>query len=198
MRDIPDVEVTFRNGQKDKFVLYHHAALPHSTNIDQTQICSYLGYLENELNATVGLTGCLDERNEEGKIYITMLSSRSRYQKSFSVDFNGSVLPLYRVEQDNEHEMSRELDEFFEGDEIGDMEEETRAHAVVLGGKNSVPYAIRAKVKLGIDVSAMHTILNKLDTTVDSWLTDVVTHLQVHYHHPTLRHRITFEVRNTY
>ena len=153
-----------------------------------------MGHLENEVDATVSLTGCLDQSNVERKIYITILSSRSRYEKSFSIDFDGNVVQIKREKESEEKEQLRALEEFFEADEIGDMEEEAKAQAVVLGGKNTVPYAIKAKIKLGIDASAMNTILNRLDTTIDAWLTEVMTHVQTHYYHPTLRHRITFEV----
>ena len=157
-----------------------------------------MGHLENEVDATVSLTGCLDQSNVERKIYITILSNRSRYEKSFSIDFDGNVIQIKREKQSEEKEQLRALEEFFEADEIGDMEEEAKAQAVVLGGKNTVPYAIKAKIKLGIDVSAMNTILNRLDTTIDAWLTEVMTHVQTHYYHPTLRHRITFEVSCLY
>ena len=78
--------------------------------------------------------------------------------------------------------------------EIGDEEEETIASKVVLGGSNTVPYALKATIKLGIDISAKNTIENRLGKTVDWWPTEVMTHFQAHYYHPTLRHRISFEV----
>ena len=85
-------------------------------------------------------------------------------------------------------------EEFFEGDEIRDQEEEKIASKVILGGTNRVPYAIKATIRLGIDVSAKNTIENRLGTTVDDWLAKVMTHFQAHYNHPTLRHRIAFKV----
>ena len=86
------------------------------------------------------------------------------------------------------------IEEFFEGDEIGDKREEKIASKVILGGTNTVPYAVKATIRLGIDVSAKNTIENVLGTTVDDWLTKIMTHFQTHYNHPTLRHRIAFKV----
>ena len=193
-RDIPDVEVTFKDGETDRFVLDHHVALPFSSNLYHARTCSYLGNLENEVDAKVALTGCMDESNVERKMYITILSSRSPFRKSFSVDFDGNVSHIQREEHNEEKESNRMAEEFFEGDMIGDQEEETFASKVILGGTNTVPYAIKATIRLGIDVSAKNTIENRLGTTVDDWLTKVMTHFQAHYNHPTLRHRIAFKV----
>ena len=85
--DIPEMEVTFENGQKDTLVLRHYNAIPDSTNIDHTRLCNYLGYLKYEEDARVAVTGCVDERNLEGKMNITLLSKRSPYQKSFFMDW---------------------------------------------------------------------------------------------------------------
>ena len=203
--DIPAIEVIFADGQKDKFVLKHFDALPHSTNTDHTEICNYLGHLKNEIDASVAVTGCADKRNKAGKMFLTLISKRSPYQKYFSMDFNGHVESIQVKEPHSSNfleyrnlEMdllSRETKEFIEGDEIGDTEEESRASAVsVTGGGNHVPYAIKARIKLGIDESARKTITNKLKSNVDTWLAEMLTHLQAHYHHPTLRHRINFKV----
>ena len=81
-----------------------------------------------------------------------------------------------------------------EGDALGDPVEEARAKSAIVGGKNSVPFAIKAKIKIGTDVSARDTITKKLNTTVDAWISEMFTHLQAHYHHPSLRHRVNFEV----
>ena len=61
--DIPQVEVTFEDGQKDTLVLEHYNAMPHSKNIDPLRLCNYLGHLKNEKTARVAVTGCVDERS---------------------------------------------------------------------------------------------------------------------------------------
>ena len=200
LRDIPVIEVMFKDGKRDEIVLKHYVALPHSTNMDQTRACNYLGHLKNEVDATVAVTGCVDTANPGGKMYITLLSKRSRYQKSFSMDFSGNFEPIQRSEVESTHSLvSRELasrngNTFVEGDELGDKEEEAKASDTVVGGKNTVPFAIKVKIKVGVDASANDTITNQLGTTVDSWISKMITHLQAHYHHPTLRHRVNFEV----
>ena len=174
----------------------HHVALPHSKNIDQTRVCNYLGHLKYEVDATVAVTGCANEENREAKMYITLISKRSTYQKSFSMDFSGHFKPIQLMGVDSI--TSRSGNTFVDGDELGDTEEEAKAQGTIIGGGNSVPFAIKAKIKVGTDRSARDTITNKLNTTVDAWISEVFTHFQAHYHHPTLRHRITFEVQKIF
>ena len=80
---------------------------------------------------------------------------------------------------------------FTDGDEIGDSEIEAEAAS---SDTNHVPYEIKVKIKLGTDSSARDTIENNLGTTVDNWLAEVFTHVQLHYHHRSLKHKINFEV----
>ena len=127
-----------------------------------------------------------------------MLSERSRYQKYFIIDQKGNFEPIKTTDSNDDKILSRDDDEFVEGDEIGDIEEEEEAHSVIIGGKNKVPFAIKVTIKIGVDRSARKTIVNRLNRTVDQWLSDVVTHLQAIYHHPTLHHRINFEVSFMY
>ena len=72
----------------------HHVALPHSKTIDHTRVCNYLGHLKNEVDATVAVTGCSDAENRDAKMAITLISKRSPYQKSFSMDFSGQFEPI--------------------------------------------------------------------------------------------------------
>ena len=202
--DIPVIEVTFKDGQKDELVLKRHNPLFRSRNIDHNRVCNYLGHLKNEVDATVAVTGCPDEKNQDELMFITLISKRSIYQKSFSMDFTGHVESIQVSEAYSrnlpvrENLSSRNENIFVEGDEIGDTEEETKSQNTVVGGSSSVPFAIKAKIKLGTDASASDTITNKLNSTVDAWISEILTHVQAHYHHPTLRHRINFEVQNIY
>jgi hypothetical protein len=152
-----------------------------------------LGHLKNEVDATAAVTGCANEENRDAKMYITLISKRSRYQKSFSMDFSGHFEPIQLMEVDSI--ISRTGNTFVDGDELGDTEEEERAKDTIIGGGNSVPFAIKAKIKVGTDTSARDTITNIFNTTVDAWISEIFTHLQAHYHHPTLRHRVNFEVQ---
>ena len=198
--DIPVIEVNFKDGHRDELVLKRHNPLPRSIKMDQNRGCNYLGYLKYDVDATVAVTGCPDERNQDELMFITLISKRSIYQKSFFMDFSGHVEPIQLSEVENRNSPVREISGFqnenifLEGDEIGDTEEETKAQSTVVEGSNSVPFAIKAKIKLGTDASASDTITNKLNSTVDAWISEIFTHVQAHYHHTTLRHRINFEV----
>lgn len=200
--DIPEMEVTFGNGQKDMLVLRHYNALPDSTNIDHTRLCNYLGYLKYEEDARVAVTGCVDERNLEGKMYITLLSKRSPYQKSFSMDSDGHVETIKIMESNDAYlEITNDVSTgqfdngtdatFTEGDEIGNLQEEAEAETV---DTNGVPFELYVKIKIGTDTSAQNKIVNGLGKTVDNWLGEMFTHVQTHYYHTTLGHMINFKV----
>ena len=195
--DIPQVEVTFTDGQKDSLVLEHYNALPHSKNIDPRRLCNYLGHLKNEKTARVAVTGCVDERNLEGKMYISMISKRSPYQKLFSMDLDGTVNPIKVTESNDAYKtahgavVSRNGGEFQDYDEIGETDIEEAAEASTTDG---VPYNLKVTVKIGTDTAAINKIVNDLGRTVDDWLAETFTHVQNHYHHDTLQHKINFEV----
>ena len=90
--DIPEIEVTFTNGVKQKMVLRHYNAIPNSDKIDHSRLCNYLGHLQgDELNTSVAVTGCFmgDESDEE--MHITLLSQHSPNHKSFIFDKNGKT-----------------------------------------------------------------------------------------------------------
>ena len=189
------MEVTFQNGQKDILVLRHYNALPDSTNIDHSRLCNYLGYLKDEKDARVAVTGCVDERNREGLMYISLISKRSPYQKSFSMDLEGNVEPIQNTETKdaylpiNEDVISRQSGTVTNQDEIDDTQLEAEASA---SSTNGVPAVIKAKIQFGVDTLARDTILNE-SGPVDNWLADMFTHVQNNYHHPSLGHRINFE-----
>ena len=105
LRDIPVIEVIFNDGKRDELVLKHYVALPHSTNVDLTRACNYLGHLKNEVETTVAVTGCVDTEHRDSKMEITLLSKRSRYQKSFSMDFSGNFEPIQQSEEEGTHSL---------------------------------------------------------------------------------------------
>ena len=156
--------------------------------------------MENEKDALVAVTGCADSRNVAGKIYITLISKRSPFQKSYVMDSHGHVVPIKRQKYDhikypmNKVLTNRDSGELIEGDEIIDTEVEATASKAVANG---VWFAIKARIRLGTDASALEKIENNLNTTVDNWLSEMFTHVQAHYHHQTLNHRINFEVTNS-
>ena len=157
-----------------------------------------MGYLKNEVDATVAVTGCVTENNRDAKMSITLISKRSLYQKSFSFDLSGNFEPIVKAGGNtilvDRQLFSRALNMSDEGDALGDPDIEAKAMETILGGRNSVPFAIKVKIKVGTDASARDTITNNFNITVQEWISEVFTHIQAHYHHPSLRHRVNFEV----
>ena len=194
MEDVPEISVTFKDGTKDFFILQKYSPISYSSEIDHTKQCNYIGHLQHETGSVVAVTGCLETRRTDPKMYITMLSERSMYQKYFLIDKYGNFEEIKTTDSYTNKTSSRIDGKFVEGDEIGDIEEEEEAHSVIIGGKNKVPFAMKVTIKMGVDRSARKTIVSRLDTSVDQWLTDVLTHVQAIFHHPTLHHRINFEV----
>ena len=60
----------------------------------QTPPCSYIGTLKDERDARVAVSGCFIRGFPEEKMYITLLSTRSKHQKAFSLDMDGFVQPI--------------------------------------------------------------------------------------------------------
>ena len=90
--DVPEIEVTFANGIKQKMVLRHYDAIPNSDVADPTRLCNYLGRLDgDEKHSVVVVTGCLNDDNIDEKMHITLLSQHSPDHKSFSVDKHGNT-----------------------------------------------------------------------------------------------------------
>lgn len=88
--DIPEIEVTFDNGVKQRMVLEHYNPIPNSDAINQSRLCNYLGHLEgDETNTVVAVTGCLMGEDSDEEMHITLLSPYSPTQKSFSLDKTG-------------------------------------------------------------------------------------------------------------
>ena len=78
-------------------------------------------------------------------------------------------------------------------DEIGETDIEAAAEASTTDG---VPHNLKMKVKIGTDTASINKIVNGLGRTVDDWLAETFTHVQNHYHHATLQHKIDFEAGN--
>ena len=90
----------------------------------------------------------------------------------------------------NRHIGSIKGDLFIEKDELGSIKVEKAAAAAKTGG---VPYELNVSIKIGTDTSAPNKIVGD-GGTVDNWLAEVFTHVQNHYYHATLGHRINFDV----
>ena len=90
--DIPEIEVTFTNGVKQKMVLRHYNAIPNSDEIDHSRLCNYLGHLQgDELNTSVAVTGCLMGDDPDEEMHITLISQHSPNHNTFAFDKNGNT-----------------------------------------------------------------------------------------------------------
>ena len=202
--DIPEIEVTFTNGIKQRMILSHYNAIPNSKSIDQSRICNYLGHLEgDETDSNVAVTGCwIGEQHPFEKMHITVLSRHSPRHKTFSVDSNGMVKHIEinaddefageSLKKDNKRDTSPwkpcGSDAF-----VNDLLEASVA-AVTAEQETSVPSTLVVRFRLGYDKGVKQYFEGR-GQNVDNWLAEVMTHAQAHYTHSSLQHKIIFEVR---
>ena len=197
--DVPEIEVTFANGIKQKMVLRHYDAIPNSDVANQTELCNYLGHLEgDEESSVVAVTGCLMGDDRDEKIYITLLSRHSPQHKSFSVDSTGNT---NHIEIDSEV-LSREAsvddvdDTDFDSDgDLSNDQWEAAAAQVSGSQRNKVPAILTLKMRIGYD-KAVKNYFEKEGGNVDNWLAEVMTHSQAHYLHSSLKHQIILQVQS--
>ena len=209
--DIPEIEVTFTNGVKQKMVLRHYNAIPNSDLVDPSRLCNYLGHLEgDETESTVAVTGCLMGDNRDEKMHITLLSRHSPEHKSFSMDQNGNIKHI-EIKSDDEttdtlEEESaatskltslRDLSSWKACGKDSFINEELEAAAaeVTAAQRTTVPTTLTLKFRLGVDRGTKE-YLESRSQNVDNWLSEVMTHAQSHYTHSSLQHKIIFQVFN--
>jgi len=190
--DVPEIEVTFANGIKQKMVLRHYDAIPNSDVADQTRLCNYLGHLEgDEKNSVVAVTGCLNGDNLDDKMHITLVSQHSPNHKSFSVDKHGNTKHI-EIEP-NVEERARFRSQQQDSPIIIDEELEGAAAKVSTVEQSTAPASLALKIRLGYDKGAKQ-VLETEGKNVDNWLAEVLTHAQVHFLHSSLKHQIILQV----
>ena len=206
--NIPDIEVRFSNGKKDRIKLKHIRVMPHSKDLDHSKLCNYIGFLENDKDAsTVAVTGCLSRTTPEEKMLITMFSNNSPFHSYFSLDVDGNVQHIttdkYRAGaisrsgsftgvSKNVHGPRGTGNQNSVDDEI--IDEELEEAAANMGNvQDLVPQELKVNIRMGVDTSAKAAI-EGLGLTVDNWLSDLLTHTQAHFFHSSLNHIINFEV----
>ena len=194
--DIPEIEVTFVNGIKQKMILRHYDAIPNSDVADKTRLCNYLGHLEgDEKHSVVAVTGCLIGDKRDVKMHITLLSQHSPNHKSFSVDKHGNSK---HIEIESKVEVrARFRSQQQDGPIIINEEWEAAAAKVNAAQQSTVPASLALKIRLGYDKSARQA-LEREGKNVDNWLAEVMTHSQIHYLHSSLKHQIILQVYLSY
>ena len=195
--DIPDIEVSFTNGLRQKMVLKHFDAIPNSDSSDESRLCNYMGHLEgDEENSVVAVTGCLMGDNIDEKMHITLLSQHSPQHKSFSLDNNGVTNHIEIQSEVKLRDTSvDDLDDSdFDSDgSIANDQWEAAAAQVSATQTSTVPAIMTLKMRLGYD-QAVKNYFETEGGNVDNWLAEVMTHSQAHYLHSSLKHQIILQV----
>ena len=168
--------------------------IPHLTNIDSSKPCNYMGFLENEKDkSVVAVTGCLHKDTPENKMFITMFSDNSPFDRYFTLDINGKVQSIHPKNDvnkvDNRNGQQNEADEI-----IDKALEKIVSNAGDVG--DFVPDHLTVNLRFGVDKSARSAIENELKMSVDSYLQDLLSHVKAHYQHQSLKHVVTFDVCN--
>ena len=192
--DIPEIEVTFTNGVKQKMVLRHYEAIPNSNTIDRSRLCNYLGHLEgDEVNSSVALTGCLMGGHPDEEAHITLLSLNSKRHKSFSFDRNGKTKHI-GMEATIDSRDARDGNQ--QQDQVLKYKDWVEAAAKVSAAELSVvPPILTINIRLGYDRSTKE-YFEKKGGNRDNWLAEVMTHSQAHFLHSSLEHQIILKVND--
>ena len=204
---IPDIFVTFGNGVAQKMVLYHYNPIPRSTTMDHSRLCNYIGHLKgDEKDSRVAVSGCLlTEKNKNEKVYITLLSKHSLYQKSFSLDRRGNTNVIKttnsRATHPDIHRRIQDRNIHFDdwntyGEERYWLRKQKLFDAVTDEQMASVPYSINVNFRLGYDKGTKRWMMDS-DQNIDNWLAEVMTHTQIHFTHSSLRHYVFLNVSHS-
>ena len=193
MKNVPKIEVTFDDGTTDRMVLEHHNPLPDAKNWDPSTSCTYLGHMEADpLESKVAVTGCLGGGNKYNKMYITLLSKRSPYHKTFSIDEEGNVAHIKLEGRPRPYGqfMLREADGNWtiQGDEIVNQEQEKVAAALGNVKRGTVPFSVDVDIMVGYDRSARNA------GNIITFLGNVITHVKARFQESTLEHHIHLRV----
>ena len=194
----------------------HYDAFSELTKVTQTPPCSYIGRLRDERDARVAVSGCFIQGVPEEKMYITLLSKRSKHQKAFSLDMDGFVQPIQGGElattsldlarQDSDDDTATDKKNVDE-DEEQIAAVEAMAKTVSLQTQQTVPYELNVKMKIGFDKSAKQVIESKKGVepgdeigskiAIANWISEVFVHVKKDFHHPSLGHKINLEVKKS-
>ena len=191
--DLPEIEVTFTNGVKQKMILRHYDAIPNSNTADQSRLCNYLGHLQgDEVNSSVAVTGCLMGDNLDEEMHITLLSNHSPKHKSFSFDRNGKTQHIEIQPISEPRDASNGVQQ--QDQQLENREWEEALQKISAAELSTVPPILRINFRLGYDKSTKEYFEPYIES-IDNWLAQVMTHSQAHFLHPSLRHQIILQVK---
>ena len=164
-----------------------------------------MGYIENDEDTRVAMTGCLSEKGNNDKAFITLLSKNSLYQKSFSLDrfghfkevkTNDGDIDINNVWEDKLFVEDRDV-HFDDWQTFGNQKRwdkmEHRDESVTQEQRQTVPYSLNLNFRFGYDKGTKEW-MKENDENIDNWLSEVMTHLQIHFTHSSLEHYIFLNV----
>ena len=73
--EIPNIEIMFPDGSSDTLVLHRYYSNKMDQQKNNIKSCNFIGYLKNETDACVGLSGCPGKENVEFLILSTRLEN---------------------------------------------------------------------------------------------------------------------------
>ena len=198
---VPEIEISFDDSNAQKLILYHYNAMPNSKAIDPSRLCNYIGYLEGDKDSRVSVSGCLSEQGSNEKAFITLFSKDSLYQKSFSLDRYGNSKQIksdnYEINASKEDRDVHVDDWHTFGNQKKWDKKEQIAESVTQEQRNSVPYSLNLNFRFGYDKGTKQW-MEENNENVDNWLSEVMTHLQIHFTHSSLEHYIFLNVSLKY
>ena len=155
------------------------------------------------------MSGCLSEKGNNEKAYITLLSKHSLYQKSFSLDrlgnskeikTNSDGINIYKEldeEQDDGPSVENRDVHFDDWQSYGNQKmwykKEAEVESVTEEQLKSVPYSLNVNFRFGYDKGTKQWMTEN-NKNIDNWLSEVMTHLQIHFTHSSLEHYIFLNV----
>ena len=133
-----------------------------------------------------------------------MLSKNSLYKKSFTLDRYGHFKEV--KPNKNENEINNEFDDVSDEDRDVHFDDwhtwgnqkrwdkkEHRDDSITEEQRKSVPYSLNLNFRFGYDKGTKEWMAEN-DENIDNWLSEVMTHLQIHFTHSTLEHYIFLNV----
>ena len=211
--NIPEIEVVFENGVRQRMILTHYDPIPNSDLMDKSQDCNYLGHLAgDDATSVVAVTGCLHGVDVDEKMHITLLSQNSPLHTAFTLDKKGTVelieiqsadkiykyidddaISITNVRTSPDEEKSSERKRY-KTDVIINNDLEAADSRTSASQTSTVPHALTISLRLGYDRGVKEWFDDRPEENVDTWLKNVMTHVQARFMDSSLQHKIIFQV----
>eukprot|EP00095_Tigriopus_kingsejongensis_P006351 maker-scaffold390_size186308-snap-gene-0.34 protein:Tk06351 transcript:maker-scaffold390_size186308-snap-gene-0.34-mRNA-1 annotation:"polymorphic outer membrane protein g i family" len=187
----PKMSIHYSLHESDQILLAPHDPMPDVPK-ERKSSCNYLGRLANDTRATLAVTGCLGIEPTE----VTVLGTRHKGAFLLSGD-EVEEIPL-SMPEGPESRMSIELPDaldwiLMEGDELMLITDEKKIllmeQICPLGACTDLPPFHELTIQVGYDT----TFFNKVPNP-EEWISQVLTHAQAHFYHPSLLVQIRLKI----